>query len=59
MATTPVKLIKEFFGMTLLEMKREWIGKDGNWVETDPRKILTDKDRADLAAGLEDGSLTY
>lgn len=59
MAQFAVKQIKEFFGMNLTEMKREWIGKDGNWTETDPAKILTDKDKADLSDGIQNGSLTY
>ena len=48
-----VKEIKEFFGtderpMGLAEMKAEWV-KGG----------LTDQDRAEIAHGIGDGSLTY
>jgi hypothetical protein len=48
-----VKEIKEFFGtderpMGLAEMKAEWV-KGG----------LTDQDRAEIAQGIGDGSLTY
>ena len=60
MATATVKQIKEFFHtperpMTLKEMKTEWVGAD----ETDPRKKLTDEDKAQLLEGLGNGTLTY
>jgi hypothetical protein len=45
--------------MNLTEMKREWIGKDGNWAETDPTKKLTDEDKEQLSQGIEDGTLSY
>jgi hypothetical protein len=53
---TPVKLVKEFFGMSLPEMKSEWIQRD--LAEIDPKK-LTDKDKEELASGIGNGSLTY
>lgn len=40
------KLVKEFFGMTLAEMKAEWIP-------------LPQKDKEDITKGLRDGTLTY
>lgn len=54
--TTPVKVIKEFFGMNLAEMRDEWIQKD--LPPGDPRK-LTEKDKQDLITGIGNGSLTY
>ena len=47
-----VKDVKEFFGMTLAEMKAEWMGK-GNGA------VLSDQDKQDILAGLGNGSLTY
>ena len=43
-----VKDIKDFFGMTLGDMKKEWTGGH-----------LTEKDKAELSQGIGDGSLTY
>jgi hypothetical protein len=43
-----VKEIKDFFGMTLPEMKKEWINGG-----------LTDADKEQLAKGIGDGSFTY
>lgn len=48
MAVATVKTVKEFFGMTMAEMKAEWI-KGG----------LTDEDKAQILEGLGNGSLTY
>jgi hypothetical protein len=48
MADATVKTVKEFFGMSLGEMKEEWV-KGG----------LTDLDKAEILGGLTDGSLTY
>lgn len=45
---SPLKLIRDFFGLTLQEMKNEWT-KGG----------LTDADKAEIASGLLDGTLTY
>jgi hypothetical protein len=41
-----MKDVREFFGMTLQEMKTEWIP-------------LPDQDKEEILAGLSDGSLTY
>lgn len=41
-----VKDIKAFFGMTLVEMKNEWVK-------------MPEKDKEDIKRGLADGSLTY
>jgi len=46
MATATVKTVREFFGMTLAEMKAEWIPMD----KADKDAILT---------GLTDGTFTY
>jgi hypothetical protein len=52
MAKATVKDVKEFFGMTLGEMKDEWMGKgDG------PK--LSDQDKQDLMEGIGNGTLTY
>ena len=50
---TDLKAVKEYFNtperpMTLPDMKAEWV-KGG----------LTDQDRAEIAEGIGDGSLTY
>lgn len=46
MATdTPVKFIRDFFGMKLSDMKTEWMGKDEG-------KTLTAEDKAELLSGL-------
>lgn len=43
---SPLKLIREFFGMSMAEMKAEWVP-------------LPEKDKAQLVQGLTDGTLTY
>lgn len=43
-----VKDVKEFFGMTLTEMKNEWV-KGG----------LTAEDKEQIMVGIGNGSLTY
>lgn len=43
---SPVKLVKDFFGMNLAQMKSEWMG-------------LPEKDKAEILAGLQDGTLNY
>lgn len=48
MPVSPVKLVKDFFGMNLTEMKAEWTNGG-----------LTPEDKAEIVAGLSDGSLTY
>lgn len=44
--TVTLKTIMAFFGMSPAQMTKEW-------------KALTDKDKADIKSGLENGSLTY
>jgi len=51
MPVSPLKLVREYFNtparpMTLADMKAEWIP-------------LPDADKAQIIAGLTDGSLTY
>jgi hypothetical protein len=41
-----LKLVKEFFGMTLKDMKAEWT-------------TLPAKDKAEIESGLRNGTLTY
>lgn len=41
-----LKEIRDFFGMTASQMVKEY-------------KVLTEKDKADIRKGIEDGSLTY
>lgn len=41
-----MKDVREFFGMSLPEMKAEWV-------------TLPDADKADILAGLTNGTLTY
>ncbi len=41
-----IKAVREFFGMSLAEMKTEWVP-------------LPPKDKAEILAGIEDGTLTY
>lgn len=41
-----LKTVREFFGMSMQEMKAEWVP-------------LSDKDKAELTQGLTDGTLTY
>jgi hypothetical protein len=48
MADASVKDVKEFFGMTLTQMKEEWV-KGG----------LSDQDKKDILQGLSDETLTY
>lgn len=43
-----LKAVRDFFGLKLQEMKAEWT--NGN---------LTDDDKAQILAGLTDGTLTY
>lgn len=43
---TPVKNIREFFGMNLADMKREWMGKEEGYPQ------LTEQDKAELTSGL-------
>lgn len=38
--------VREFFGMTMPEMNKEW-------------RALSDEDKAQIKAGIEDGTLTY
>lgn len=53
---TPIKVVKEFFGMNLAQMKDEWIQKD---LPADSPKRLTEMDKAQLIEGIANGSLTY
>lgn len=46
MPVSPLKIVREFFGMTLVEMKAEWVP-------------LSQSDKDDILSGLTDGSLTY
>lgn len=48
MPVSPLKLIREYFGMTLPDMKKEW--SNGG---------LTAVDKAQLIAGIESGTETY
>lgn len=41
-----VKLVREFFGMSMQELKAEWVP-------------LSEKDKGEILAGLSDGTLTY
>lgn len=41
-----MKDVREFFGMSLPQMKAEWVP-------------LPEKDKAEILAGLTDGTLTY
>lgn len=43
---SPLKLVREYFGMSLAEMKAEWT-------------TLPAKDKAEILAGLTDGTETY
>jgi hypothetical protein len=43
-----LKAVRDFFGMKLADMKNEWTNGG-----------LTDQDKAEILAGLTDGSLTY
>ncbi|MGW6789970.1 hypothetical protein [Streptomyces chartreusis] len=43
-----LKLVREFFGLNMQQMKAEWMGGG-----------LTDQDKAEILAGLSDGTLTY
>ena len=42
----PLKLVRDFFGFGLSEMKREWVP-------------MPEADKAQIIKGLSDGSLTY
>lgn len=54
MAEASVKDVRDFFEMTMPEMKREWMG-----VGEDPSKKLTDEDKKQLKEGIGNGTLTY
>ncbi|WP_190329518.1 hypothetical protein [Streptomyces venezuelae] len=43
-----LKLVREFFGLTMQEMKAEWM-----------QGGLTEADKAQIVQGLSDGTLTY
>lgn len=43
-----LKAVRDFFGMNLTTMKAEWTNGG-----------LTDQDKAEILAGLTDGTLTY
>lgn len=43
-----LKAVRDFFGMKLADMKAEWTNGG-----------LTDQDKAQILAGLADGTLTY
>lgn len=43
---SPLKMVREFFGMTMPEMKVELVP-------------MSDKDKAEIVQGLTDGSLNY
>ncbi|MFI1408766.1 hypothetical protein ACH4Y0_02325 [Streptomyces sp. NPDC020707] len=45
-APSPLKLVREFFGLNLSEVKEEW-------------STLPQRDKDDIVAGLRDGTLTY
>lgn len=46
MADSPLKMVREFFGMNLTEMKSEWVP-------------MPNKDKEEIVKGLQDGTLTY
>lgn len=46
MPVSILKTVREFFGMTLSEMKEQWVP-------------LPESDKQDIIKGLTDGSLTY
>jgi hypothetical protein len=46
MPVSPLKVVREFFGMSLAEMKAEWVP-------------LSQEDKDDILKGLTDGTLTY
>lgn len=48
MPASPLKLIREYFGMTLQDMKKEW--SNGG---------LTADDKAQLIEGISNGTETY
>lgn len=43
-----LKAVRDFFGLKLADMKAEWTNGG-----------LTDQDKAEILAGLTDGTLTY
>lgn len=47
-APSALKLVREYFGLKLAEMKGEWTNGG-----------LTEQDKAQITAGLRDGTLTY
>lgn len=46
MPVSPLKMVRDFFGMSLAEMKSEWT-------------TMPEKDKQEIIKGLTDGSLTY
>lgn len=54
-SASPLKPVKEFFGMDLAAMKREWLGSDPNY----GGKKLTDADKEQIISGIANGTLTY
>lgn len=46
MPVSPLKMVREFFGMNLAQMKAEWVP-------------MSEKDKQDILSGLTDGTLTY
>lgn len=46
MPVSPLKMVREFFGMSLAEMKNEWVP-------------LPNEDKEQILRGLEDGTLNY
>lgn len=47
-AVSPLKLVRDYFGMTLQEMKKEW--SNGG---------LTAEEKQDIVHGIMDGTETY
>jgi hypothetical protein len=45
-AASPLKMVREFFGLSMAEMKAEWVP-------------MSEKDKAEIIKGLSDGTLTY
>lgn len=43
---SPLKIVRDFFGMTMADMKAEWVP-------------LPEKDKNEIISGLTDGTLTY
>ena len=60
MAKATVKAVKDFFGLSLPEMKQEWMGKNADGtLNGDASKVLTAADKEQILSGLGDGTLTY